>query len=140
MCNDSTVFHLMTFAHYLSIVDNGCQLDATYTDLTNVCDKVNHHLVLFKLYYFSFSPLIERISSNLINRKSFIEVLVVKSKIYVATSGVSEDSRSLGPLVFPIFIYDITSLIKYLKLLFPMTLNYVTKLILFLIQNPFRVI
>lgn len=115
--NRSTNTNLVLFASELmESVDQGFQVDAVYTDFSKAFDKVNHRILLRKLYTFGLSGnLLEWCDSYLKNRPSQVVIDGVQSTPFIALSGVPQGSV-LGPLFFNIFINDIAKVIKHSKI------------------------
>src|SRR5699024_1285041 len=84
-------------------------LDVAYTDLSKAFEKVNHCIMLEKLYKFGLcNNLLRLFRSLLTKRKQYVEYLGCKSVVFESFSGVVQGSN-LSPLMFMIFINDITN-------------------------------
>lgn len=113
----STCTNLVLFASDLvETVDRGSQVDAVYTDFSKAFDKVNHKILLDKLYLFGITDnILDWCRSYLTKRPMEVVVENEKSKPFLAHSGVPQGSV-LGPLFFNIFINDLSENIKYSRL------------------------
>ena len=102
--------------HFDDIMDslaNGADTDAIYLDYAKAFDKVDHKLLLKKLELYGFHPkLICWIESFLFNRSQKVVVDGHMSIIALIISGVPQGTV-LGPILFLIFINDITNCVAY---------------------------
>lgn len=96
---------------------NGKQLDVFYGDFEKAFDRVSHPILLKKLTEFGIgSNTIKWIANFLNGRGNFVKIDKHKSFVFTAASGVGAGT-SLGPLLFLIFINDITKRIKCTRIL-----------------------
>lgn len=116
--NRSVAGDLLDFVTYSTdVLAKGNQIDTIYTDFAKAFDKVDHNILVHKLTSFSISlDFCQLIKSYLSNRNQYVSVNNYQSNTYIASSGVPQGS-SLGPLLFLLFINDITSTIKSCKVL-----------------------
>lgn len=118
MTKRSTVTNLACFTQFLcDSLDAGGQVDVVFTDIQKAFDQIDHYLLLSKLEAFGFSQnLIHLFRFYLTSRVQFVEHGGYRSQTYIATSGIPQGSN-LGPLLFLIFINDITTVLDYDHLL-----------------------
>lgn len=87
----------------------GNQLDIFYGDFEKAFDRVIHRILLKKMVKFDLGPMtIKWIGSFLQNRGNYVQISGSKSYSFTSSSGVGAGT-SLGPLLFLMFIDDITS-------------------------------
>lgn len=117
--NRSTITNLAIFTHFTSsALDNHLQVDTIYTDFSKAFDRVDHHLLLLKLENLGFDEkLISFFRSYLLKREQYVEYRGHKSFKFIATSGVPQGSN-LAPLLFSLFVNDITKSLTSRVLLF----------------------
>src|ERR1700744_1562513 len=96
---------------------NKQQVDVFYGDFANAFDKVNHRILLLKIWTFGIGKKTAKwLFEFVIGRKFFVQIGNFKSRIYESTSGVPAGSV-LGPSLFLIFINDIADCVVHAMIL-----------------------
>lgn len=114
----STTSNLAVFTQFcISSFERGLQVDTIYTDFAKAFDRVPHNLLLLKLSKIGFhSEMLSWFRHYLTGRCSVVSIDGFHSDTFIPSSGIPQGSI-LGPLLFNIFVNDITSCFKYSQFL-----------------------
>ena len=115
----STVTNLLCVTQYLTdALEARSQVDVIYTDMAKAFDRINHQIAIKKLSYCGFSDNITQwFYSYLTDRQQFVSYNGFWSNYFVQKFGVPQGS-TLGPLIFAVYVNDITQNINSSALLF----------------------
>lgn len=106
----STITNLACFSNYvLPNMENGGQIDVIYTDFEKAFDRVDHNILIQKLYAMGIhGDLLRWIKSYLCNRSQAVVVGGYKSDFFNIPTGIPQGSH-LGPLFYNAYVADITT-------------------------------
>lgn len=114
----STATNLSVFIdNVASGMDGGKQVDVVYTDFEKAFDRVDHIILLRKLYELGIrGSLLRWMESYLRNRSQAVVVGGFCSDFINVSSGVPQGSI-LGPLLYASYLYDIGSCFQHARFL-----------------------
>ena len=106
--------NMITFTDFLlCALDSGKQVDVVYTDFSKAFDKINHNILLQRLWASGVhGNLLRWIDSYVRNRSQAVCIRGYCSDFHHIPSGVPQGSH-LGPVLFSIYVNDMGSCLRY---------------------------
>lgn len=93
--------------HVLDAFKAGNQVDVIYTDFSKAYDKIDHNILIAKLYHLGLRNSFHSwLVSFLTGWKQFVKIKNFSSTLYNVSSDVLQGSH-IAPILFNIFINDI---------------------------------
>ena len=119
MTGRSTSTNLALFqTHIIEAFEQKQQVDVIEMDFSKAFDRVSHSILIKKLEAYGFyGPFLKWLESYLLNRKLLVRYHTSVSKEIHSSSGVPQGSH-LGPMLFILYINDISKSLKCNHLLF----------------------
>lgn len=110
--------NLVLYSEYiLKHLNSRIQVDAVYTDFSKAFDKISHDIMLNRLAEVGVhGSLLNWFESYLTGRLQAVSIGSCVSKFQLVTSGVPQGSH-LGPLLFNVYINNISKCFKFGKFL-----------------------
>lgn len=97
----------------INTMESGKQTDVIYMDFSKAFDSVNHSILIAKLSLFGVhDPLLSWFNSYLVGRSQQVKINGFLSDTFPVSSGVPQGGH-LSPLLFAIFIMDISNCFKF---------------------------
>ena len=116
MSNRYTTQQLLLFLH--DLFSSHYQTDAIYLDISKAFDSVSHSHLLAKLTFINIiGKLWLWFRAYLTNRFQYVSINSQASQLLPVESEVPQKSSILGPLLFIIFINDLSDAILYSRTL-----------------------
>lgn len=103
----STITNLYIYSNIIRALENGASVHTIYTDFSKTFDRVDHNILLDKLYRYGFTGTThDWFRSYLADRHLQVRINGYLSNAFNSTSGVPQGSH-LGPILFNLFANDI---------------------------------
>lgn len=113
----SSVSSSISFTTYiLDNLEDGCQVDAIFTDIKKAFDTVDHGILLNVLESLGIgNPLLSWLRSYLTSRRQFVSINGTFSDLSSISSGVPQGSH-LSPLLFILFVNTVNKYLSFTKI------------------------